>query len=372
MVNYVNDKDEMTMNIIKRLQNQHSIIVYGAGKMAQLIYPCLKECNILVDCFVVSDGQNHKSKLNDIPVYNISDINNENRDTLILICASIIFWDEIKNTLNEKGYNNYILLTPELRRQLFAVYYEKYFNEKKVDYSTEIINFSNFSILNPFSSSNNKNELAPMFSEFGDLILPSIFNDYSLVMEGPYEYGQVVLENTQEGVVFDCGANMGLFSCYAATKGYTSYCFEPTKSLGKILKKHSNLNNNLIIPCNYAISDKPGKVSFGISNYSSGENSFVMQNGATEFVEVNAISVDEFVKINKLNRVDFIKADIEGAERQLIRGAVETLKKFSPMLAICTYHLPDDPQVIEDLILKANPNYKIVHKWMKLYAYIEK
>jgi len=35
---------------------------------------------------------------------------------------------------------------------------------------------------------------------------------------------------------------------------------------------------------------------------------------------------------------------------------------------VCTYHLPDDPQVIKNLILKANPSYRIVEKWKKMYA----
>jgi hypothetical protein len=68
--------------------------------------------------------------------------------------------------------------------------------------------------------------------------------------------------------------------------------------------------------------------------------------------------------------VDFIKADIEGAERLMLKGAQKTLARFAPKLALCTYHLPDDPDVMEKLIMEANPNYKIVHKWFKLYAYV--
>jgi hypothetical protein len=69
-----------------------------------------------------------------------------------------------------------------------------------------------------------------------------------------------------------------------------------------------------------------------------------------------------------LERVDFIKADIEGAEREMLKGAAHVLKTFAPKLAICTYHLPDDPEVLEQIIKEANPNYKIVHLRHKLFA----
>jgi len=48
------------------------------------------------------------------------------------------------------------------------------------------------------------------------------------------------------------------------------------------------------------------------------------------------------------------------------------LKTYAPKLAICTYHLPDDKEVLTKLILQANPDYKIKYAWKKLYAWIEK
>jgi hypothetical protein len=43
----------------------------------------------------------------------------------------------------------------------------------------------------------------------------------------------------------------------------------------------------------------------------------------------------------------------------MLKGAANTLKKFAPKLAICTYHLPDDPQVLESIIKEVNPDYKV-------------
>jgi hypothetical protein len=52
----------------------------------------------------------------------------------------------------------------------------------------------------------------------------------------------------------------------------------------------------------------------------------------------------------------------------MLKGARRVLKEFAPKLALCTYHLPDDPNVMESLILEANPIYKVKHISKKLFA----
>jgi hypothetical protein len=78
--------------------------------------------------------------------------------------------------------------------------------------------------------------------------------------------------------------------------------------------------------------------------------------------------LDSFVEERGLARIDFIKADIEGAERDMLKGATRVLRDFAPKLAICTYHLADDPVVLEAIIKSANPGYKVVHLRHKLFA----
>jgi len=60
------------------------------------------------------------------------------------------------------------------------------------------------------------------------------------------------------------------------------------------------------------------------------------------------MTLDSFVKEYDVERVDFIKIDTEDSEREILKGAKETIRKFKPRMAIAAYHLlPDDKKIPE-------------------------
>ena len=70
-----------------------------------------------------------------------------------------------------------------------------------------------------------------------------------------------------------------------------------------------------------------------------------------------------------LDRVDFIKMDIEGAERHAVAGARQTIARFAPRMALSVYHRPDDPEVIRELVLSARPTYQMKDAEAYMYFY---
>ena len=71
------------------------------------------------------------------------------------------------------------------------------------------------------------------------------------------------------------------------------------------------------------------------------------------------LSVDDFVARYNVSKVDFIKMDIEGAETAALEGAIETISKFKPNLAIAIYHSMDDLVNIPKWILDLNLGYEL-------------
>ncbi|MCL2410689.1 MAG: FkbM family methyltransferase [Treponema sp.] len=238
-------------------------------------------------------------------------------------------------------------------------------------------------ILLPYPKDNSEyGEYMEYLNVISDSVLAYLINDidpnrlyemYSQLPfwnEGLYEYKEIRLETGD--IVIDAGASFGVFSALAGIKGCKAYAFEPaTNNIEKYLSKTAELNPNITI-CQYALSDKEGELDFEEDVCGLLGSSSVMPLEKSNKTKAQAIDLDTFVNKNNLPRVDFIKADIEGAERDMLMGAKRVMKEFSPKIAICTYHLPDDPQVLRELIMSANPNYIIEERWKKMYAHVPK
>ena len=219
----------------------------------------------------------------------------------------------------------------------------------------------------------NEQSVEALFAlEFIDILLPYIVDDKvfcdAIAREGPYELGYCTIKPGD--IAIDCGANIGLFSALASNKGAIVYAFEPSGSIvDNYLAKTALYNPNVHIR-KYALSDKREQLMFvDESTFGAGTRKLtatdVSEKGITE-----AISIDEFVQEEGITHIDFIKADIEGAERYMLMGAKQVLKEFAPKLSICTYHLPDDRKVLRELILNSNPSYVIEEKFCKMYAHV--
>jgi len=190
------------------------------------------------------------------------------------------------------------------------------------------------------------------------------------LIDGTYGYKNNNIDVTvkKNDIVIDAGAWIGDFSAYAAFKGAKVYAFEPCKNTIEYLKKTEELNQNIQI-IEKGLGDKNCKSYLSNNNSNSVSNKITENSVDSEVIEI--ITLDDFVTENNIEKIDFIKADIEGYERYMLLGATEVLKKLCPKLAICTYHFPDDPEVLARIILEANPNYKIVQKRKKLYAMVK-
>jgi len=137
-------------------------------------------------------------------------------------------------------------------------------------------------------------------------------------------------------IVFDIGANVGLYTLLAALKVGPNgkiYAFEPVPSIFKRLKENLELNNIYnVVPIPIAVSDKKGIARISVAGMGSSLVYYPVH--ASGFVEVPTEPLDTFVEQEDIKRVDAIKLDVEGAELHVIRGADQTIRKFKPIMMV--------------------------------------
>ena len=107
-------------------------------------------------------------------------------------------------------------------------------------------------------------------------IINKIFGfDYINSKLSYYENNKIKIES--DDIVFDCGANTGIFSLYSAYKAKKVYAFEPMTLIRHYLKNTQKYNNKIIIiPC--GVGDKVEKRYFNQADNpgASRENQFEM------------------------------------------------------------------------------------------------
>lgn len=357
----------MENHLEKYINNGKKNYVFGKGGVGQKIIFWLRKA-IEISGIIVNDNYKDEEFFNGIPVFGVGEFNEEPEQCNIFI-AVIRNRDEIIKSLKVKNECSLIFLDyNQDLTHLVKRHYLTYLENKGVDLSQENILVGNIKLKNPLFCKEGYGE--SWFMELGDCILPEAFSDYDYLDEGPYEYDRV--EIFKEDIVFDCGANIGHFSAVAANKGCKVFAFEPAPDVRAYLKDIKNLypENINIVPS--ALSDYVGDVNFDCTDkFSTGKIvTNINDNGEGRIIKVSQITLDQFVRENNISHVNFIKADLEGGERNMLRGAIEVLKTFEPKLSICTYHFEDDPEILEEIILSINPKYIINHSWKKLYAFV--
>lgn len=145
------------------------------------------------------------------------------------------------------------------------------------------------------------------------------------------------LLNLNPEVFIDVGAHVGRFSIILAKRGTKVMSIEPSKSNFNQLIKNIKLNNlqKSITALNVGCSDKKGKETLYFVPQNEGLSSIEKKDNATEET-IMTKRLDEICLELKINpkSINVIKADVEGFELNVLKGASNVLKKGSPILVI--------------------------------------
>jgi FkbM family methyltransferase len=162
------------------------------------------------------------------------------------------------------------------------------------------------------------------------------------------------------GVVIDAGANLGEWAVPLARRVGPAgrvLAIEPAPcavaALDKTLVANA-LAQAEVIRC--AVGDHDGTVEFAVPIVTSvrvdtGTARIGPAAAGHEALMVVSRSLDSLAAERRLERIDLIKIDVEGHERQVLDGARASLARFRPVLVLETGHeADDDRQAIHDLL----------------------
>ena len=126
----------------------------------------------------------------------------------------------------------------------------------------------------------------------------------------------------KDGVFFDVGANIGIYSLFASSlyPDMIIYAFEPMKANFEAIQHNKNLNGfENIIPLPWAMGNREGHVKLNIPDITTGASgSQISDSGADVFMA--SIDYPVFLPPN------YIKIDIDGQELNVMWGMIGALQ----------------------------------------------
>jgi len=142
------------------------------------------------------------------------------------------------------------------------------------------------------------------------------------------------------------------------------YAFEPDKRNFKKLQMFCSdfSGSQQLIPINAAAWNEDILVSFADEgNRNSGIFAPLM---TAKAVDIQARKLDSVILEDK---VDYIKYDVEGAEKEALLGSSRLIKTYSPALLVSAYHRSEDIFSLPLLVNAINSSYKLYYR---RYPYI--
>ena len=324
-----------------------NFVIYGAGKTGKKLTRHLKEIGIDVLCYI---DRNQTGCLEGKPVYDLKSVPSSLQQEHVVLALH----DDVlgaAETLNDLGFSSLHtlaglnLLLEADGKEIFR------YNHTPLD-SAKLIADSDIHSLKSILADDISRNIVDCYSSYirtGRLEFlrkhdsgPMYFSD-----NRPYECKTPLF-------YVDCGAYTGdtieIFN--KNLKLDTIVAFEPDPDNFSILRE--NLKKMLPADTKVFTLESGVGVKNSIVSFSQAQDGGSISE--TGSVKVSIASLDELL-INQ--PVDFIKMDIEGSERDALNGAKDLIARYSPLLAVSTYHSIRDFFEVPHLIRKLSPDSKL-------------
>ena len=327
-----------------------AIIIYGMGNGADKIISVCEKYGIEISDFFASDGFVRGQIFHGKTVMSFADIKNKyGTDNIIVLVAFASSLPDVMHAVEEvsKECEMYIPDVPVRGNTLFCEEFED-LHKAEIEKA--------YSLLADERSREVYRGVLD-FRRSGKLeILQATFDDKNTVMRD-------ILHFDSYKIAADVGAYNGDTAeelLILSPQIEKIFSFEPDRRNYRKLCAFAESKPE-VIPVNAAAWNTDTTLIF---DDSGNRNAGIDEDGsARRHAEVKAVTLDSILG----NGVDYIKYDVEGAEKEAIEGSAETIKKYHPDLLISLYHRTED---MHSLILQIHdlcPEYKL---YVRRYPYI--
>jgi len=163
-----------------------------------------------------------------------------------------------------------------------------------------------------------------------------------------------------DDIVVDIGASEGLFSLSVVERCKKLFIIEPNDffyhALEKTFRKYIPQKVELF-KC--AVGNEESSIQ--LSNHSISSYVIEEKKGKTKMT-----TLDNLFYPN--HRITYIKADLEGYEIKMLKGAIHIIEDYRPKMAIACYHLENDYKEIIKFVRELVPEYKYYIKGISQFS----
>ena len=321
------------------------IAIYGAGFVGTWASRYLQSLGARVACFVDRDPRKHGSTLNGIPVVAPDAATLATLPAMLIAARHAV--REVERELAGRGpammsFDGYFVVR---NRERLLTVRDRYLDDER---SVEVFNALLMTMLS--------GDLAPcraVMEKDMYFCLPEFAGNFD---ETFVDAGAFV-GDTVERFIWE---NLGTFRhIHAFEPGLKQFRAMTTRM--ERLSAEWALDPAKVSLVHAGLSDRPGRMActflddsplrHGLADFAPAAGSDGIDDGTTAPV----MTLDSYLDGRP---VSFIKADVEGMEMELLRGAEQTIRHCRPKLAISAYHYPNHLFEIAEYVRTLVPEYR--------------
>ncbi|RRD70846.1 MULTISPECIES: FkbM family methyltransferase [unclassified Desulfovibrio] len=322
------------------------VILWGAGNTALYYSGILAFEGIFPEFFVDSAQEKIGTCLNGIPVRDVRSIT-ALEEPLVLVATPVA---ETFSVIQRQA------LTLNPHAHCFSV--DTYLMEKNKERIQEVSDL--------FSDAASRKKYAAVvesrknMSDVPAWVVESPFLRY----ESPLSFQLPRLDDIVVDAGAYCGDSLEKFLLLHDAHMREYYAFEPDERFFAALVARSKrlavewaLDGSKLVPVKYALGRESGDAC--LRNWDlPGGGSALLHGDAPPWERVSRVQLTSIDSFFAGKDITFLKADIEGAEYDMLLGAKETICRCRPRLAISLYHSPSDMYRIPLLLKSFSLGYR--------------